>query len=153
MKVLLLYATNSGSTYLAGRMISAALQAHYTVVFKRAAEVKPKELRRFDLIVIGSPSWRVDGSEGQPHETIQELLSQVKAKKLAKKLFALYGCGDSSYADFCGAVTYLEQFVARTGGKLVLPPLRLDKYFFQLEKSEALTKKWAKELADVLRNR
>ncbi|HLL60788.1 MAG TPA: flavodoxin domain-containing protein, partial [Candidatus Nitrosocosmicus sp.] len=71
-------------------------------------------------------------------------------KKYSKTKFAVFGCGDSSYTNFCGAVLHLEEFVQKTGGKLVTDSLRIDGFFFDMDKSINLTKEWTKRLNDKI---
>jgi flavodoxin I len=151
MKILLIYATNSGGTFVSSRIIKDVLGKKHSVVVKKAVETKPKDLAKYRLIIFGSPSWDFDGKEGQPHETMQALMNKLKKKKYKKKLFAVYGCGDSSFTHFCGAVDELEKFVGGLDGTLTIPSLRMDEFFYHLEKNKESVKKWAKQLDTVLK--
>ena len=121
-----------------------------TVTVKNANEVKPDIIRAYDTIILGTPSWKSRGEEGMPTEVMLRLLDVWKTKKLRGKSFALFGCGDDSYATFCGAVDKLEDFVKSAGGNLVMPSLRINGFFFYLDKNIALAKSWAADLEDNL---
>uniref|UniRef100_UPI0027BA3A6F flavodoxin domain-containing protein n=1 Tax=Desulfobulbus sp. TaxID=895 RepID=UPI0027BA3A6F len=45
---------------------------------------------------------------------------------LKDKKVAVFGCGDSSYTHFCGAVDQLQEKVEAMGGKVVNDPLKID---------------------------
>ncbi len=151
MKALIAYASNSGSTYLTSLIIQEVLLAHSPQIHvKKAIEVGALDVLDYSLILLGSPSWGVDGKEGQPQETMSELLTRLKSANLAGKHFALFGCGDSSYLSFCGAVDVLEDFVKEVKGVQLVPSLRLDSFYFDLEKNKQLTDAWARQLIDSL---
>lgn len=150
MKVLIIYATNSGGTYVVSQLIKDTLSPKHEVAVKKTTEVLPAETGAFDLIILGSPSWNFGGKEGQPHETMLALLNSLKTQKFSGKKFALYGCGDSSYTHFCGAVDELEQFAEEVDGRLVLPSLKIDGFYFDLEKNVAAVKAWATKLEGKL---
>jgi len=46
--------------------------------------------------------------------------------KLSGKKFAVFGCVDSSYDYFCGAVDALEDRLSKLGATLVCESLRID---------------------------
>ena len=151
MKILIAYASNSGGTYLAGTIIRSVLEdVAVSVVMKKASEVIPSDVIGYDVILLGSPSWGVDGKEGQPQETISDLLHNLKEQNLVGKHFALFGCGDSSYLQFCGAVDIMENSVREFKGIQLVPSLRLDSFYFELEKNRQLVNEWAKNLAASL---
>ena len=151
MKILLIYATNSGSTSLAGCIIRDVLAKKYNVVVKKTVEVDPSELEKYGAIIFGSPSWDFEGKEGQPHQTMLVLMEKLKGTNFSGKPCAVYGCGDTSYTHFCGAVDELEKFVAAEGGKLVMDSLRIDGYYFDLQKNEERVGQWAGALVNSLK--
>jgi len=42
------------------------------------------------------------------------------------KRFAVFGCGDSTYDYFCGAVDAIEELIKAKGGTLVMESLKID---------------------------
>lgn len=151
MKILLIYTTNSGSTYLASKIIENALAKDFSVTVKPAAEAKPEDLSNYDLVILGSPSWNYEGKEGMPHQMMLRLLEKLQGKFYPKKYFAIYGGGDDSYTHFCGAVDYLEKFVVEAKGELIVPSMRVNGFYFDLEKNTEAVKKWAENLRDKLK--
>ena len=43
----------------------------------KAADLQPSSLEKYDVILLGSPSWYVNDKDGQPHETISNLLENT----------------------------------------------------------------------------
>ena len=144
--ILLLYSTNSGSTFTVGQIIKDILSDKFEVEMQNAAEFKPDDIKKFSTIILGSPSWYSRGQEGMPTETMLKLLDAWKGQKFANKKFAVYGCGDDGFATFCGAVTHLEDFVSGASGTCIVPSLRLNSFWFDIDRNVELAKKWAKEL-------
>lgn len=144
MTALIVYASNSGGTYLTAKLIRESLESAGTKVsFKKARDTSIKDFEKTDLILIGSPSWKTKGKEGQPTQNILDLLEKLKDKKLLDKSFALFGCGDRSYLHFCGAVDELEQFVSKVKGKKVTESLKIDGFFFDVEGNTSQVEEWA----------
>lgn len=149
MKILLIYATNSGGTYLASQIIEEVLTHHnHDVTGKNVREINPDELNDYQVIILGSPSWDYQGKQGQPHEDYLPLLEHIRGKAFPEKLFAIYGLGDSSYTYFCGAVNHLEEVVKQMQGKLLVPSLRVDGFYFAEAKNAQLIRDWAEHLAN-----
>lgn len=142
MNILISYSTNSGSTYVVARTIAASLEKKHTTILKPASLAHELDVEKADIILLGSPSWDVNGKEGQPHETMLALVERLSTISLEQKRLLLFGCGDSSYTHFCGAVDELEIWAKTTKATLLLPSLRLDEFFFHEEKNITKTKAW-----------
>ncbi|OGH91783.1 MAG: hypothetical protein A2534_04635 [Candidatus Magasanikbacteria bacterium RIFOXYD2_FULL_39_9] len=145
-QILLIYATHSGSNFVVAQMIQEALSKDFEVTLQNAAETKPEDIKNYETIILGSPSWLSRGSEGMPSEIMLKLLDVWQTEKHTDKNFIVYGCGDSGFIHFCGAVDYMENFVKSVGGNSLHPSLRLDSFWFELDKNVALAKKWAADL-------
>ena len=129
MNILLVWATNSGTTQTVALMVKDALSAAgHSVTVKEARETTPEDFASPQAIIIGSPSWDFDGNEGFPHEDFLPLMEKVKTQTVAKP-FAIFGLGDSSYRIYNGAVDHLEKFVGEVKGTLLVPSLRIDKFY------------------------
>jgi flavodoxin I len=148
--ILLLYSTNSGSTFTVGQIIQEILSEKFAVEMQNAVEFKPEDIKKYDTVILGSPSWLSRGEEGMPTETMLKLLDVWKGQKFSNKKFAVYGCGDDGFATFCGAVGHLEDFIKSVGGTFLIPSLRLNSFWFDIDKNVELAKKWAKELKTKL---
>lgn len=150
MNILLVFATNSGSTAQAAKIIADVLTAKGHIVSVKDAKIAtPEEVTAAPFFILGSPSWDHDGLEGQPLPEMEEFITRCKDVQLNGKPCAVFGLGDSSYTYFCGAVTYLEAFIKRTGGTLTLPSLKVDGFYMKPDAGENIMK-WTEELAERL---
>ena len=130
MNVLIVYATNSGTTMTAAQTINDKLVAKgHAVTLKEVRDTVPEDFNAPQAILLGSPSWDFEGKEGMPHEDWLPLMEKLKTTTQENKPFAVFGLGDSSYKHFCGAVDHMEELVTAMKGKLVIPSLRIDKFY------------------------
>lgn len=151
MKTLIIYASNSGSTYLTSKIIKEVLEENKNeVTLTKASDVDVATLAYYDTILIGSPSWYVNKKEGQPHETILEFIEKSNEINLSDKHMTAFGCGDSSYLTFCGAVDHLEEFIKKTKAIKLSDSLRIDSFYFDIDKNTQMIKQWANSLSKVL---
>lgn len=155
MKILLTYGTNSSGTQAVSASISDALiAAGHKVVMKRAYEDGAGDFKHYDIIILGSCTWeRFEGKqhlEGQLQQHMHVLTEQLTGQKYRKQKFAIFGLGDSSYTDFCAAANKLETFVHGIQGQIFFPTLRIDSYFFDLEKNRQRVEEWATQLVSAV---
>lgn len=150
MNILLVWATNSGTTQTVAEMIRDGLiKAGHDVTMKEARETTPEDFTAPQAIVLGTPSWDFDANEGMPHEDFLSLMDKMKTAEVAKP-FAVFGLGDSSYKVFNGGVDHLETFVKSIKGTLLVPSLRIDKYYSDTEGNNAKITAWVNELKTKL---
>lgn len=143
MKVLLIYATYSGSTYVAAEEVGNAITAAGNeLALKNANEVNPDEVGQYDLVIMGSPSWDVQGQEGMPHDDVIKLMDTLKGRTYDNKKFAVFGLGNQTYDHFCGAVDHIEQFIKDAHGILAAESLRVDNYYTDQEMKNNQIKEW-----------
>lgn len=153
MKILIIYATNSGGTYLASQIIAETLIGlNHQVIVKNATEADHHELASYDLVIIGSNTWNFSKEEGLPHEDIRKFLNKIAYSNLSleNKKFAVFALGDSSYMYFCGSADVLETFLAEKKANLPVSSLRVDGFFFHQVENTEKVKKWAGELSRKL---
>lgn len=151
MQILLVYATNSGTTMMTAQAVTDKLTgAGHQVTMKQALETTPDDLRNAHAVIFGSPSWDFDGKEGMPHEDYMPLIEKLKRQAFEGKPFAVFGLGDSSYTHFCGAVDHLEELIKTIKGILVVPSLKIDKYFSDQTKHMETINSWAQGLVTQL---
>jgi len=150
MNILLVYATNSGTTQTVAQMINDALTAAgHAVTVKEARTTTPEDFTSPQAILLGSPSWDFDGNEGFPHEDIIALMDKMKTTQVTKP-FAIFGLGDSSYKFYNGAVDHLEKFVTDIKGTLLVPSLKIDKYYSDMDGNNVKITAWLEELKKKL---
>lgn len=152
MRVLLVYATNSSGTFQAAELIRDVLTSkQHTVRMQHARETQPTDLAGHDLVILGSCTWeRIEQGqrlEGQLQQHMHDLAGQLHDYPLPGQACAVFALGDQSYTDFCQAADRLEGVVADMGGKLVVPTLRLDRWFFNLDRNRDQVRDWAAALS------
>lgn len=144
---MIVYATNSGGTYFAAQKVQEILQKKgYEVALVEAHEVTPETLSEFDLIVFGSNSWNYNNAEGQYHTHFFLLAEKLKNKKYPGKKFAVFALGDASYLQFAGAAQHLEKLVKSIGGTLVVPSLKINRFYADQEEKEQIIADWAVQI-------
>ena len=151
MKVLIVFATNSGGTQLASDIVKENfIKNNHEAVVKEVRETNPDEFASFDLVILSSPSWDYEGLEGQPHPDYRPFMESSHGKKFVGKRFAVLGMGDSSYTYFCGAVDHLENFVKELGGTLIDKSLRIDGFYLDQTTNSQKVTDWSQALAQKL---
>jgi flavodoxin short chain len=124
---LIIYGSTTGNTESVADIISTDLsKADYTIKKINVSDVGVDILNEtFDLYLLGSSTWGDDEIEFQ--EDFVPFYENMNGElNLSGKKFAVFGCGDSSYEYFCGAVDALEERLAKLGGSLVCESLRID---------------------------
>ena len=85
MNILLVFATNSGTTQTVAQMISDALTAAgHAITVKEARVTAPEDFTGAQFVIMGSPSWDFDGNEGFPHEDLIALMDKMKGASVTK---------------------------------------------------------------------
>lgn len=156
MKILIVYATNSGSTRIASEAMQEAwVRCGNSVVLRSAHDVQPEELNAFDLVIFGSCTWELTTPkrhfEGQLQQHFIEFKNRLAGKQFIGKRFAVFGIGDSSYSNFCIAANHLEVLVKQIGGTQVGPTLRIDSFFYDQSANEKKIHSWAQSILKLMR--
>lgn len=148
MKAVIVYATNSGGTYQVAQLIADQLEVNgYTVTVLNAPDAPANVFHDADLCLLGSNTWEwvkpKERLEGQLNDQMRAYIERVDTTSIQGQKFALFALGDKSYTDFCAAADHLEKFVASVNGTLVTPTLRMNHFYFDLEKNRQLVTGWA----------
>jgi flavodoxin short chain len=142
---LIVYGSTTGNTEFTAETIEGSLSdSGYDVTTINVSNTDPSVLKDpYDLYLLGSSTWGDDEIEFQ--EDFAPFFDDMTPEiSLEGKKFAIFGCGDSTYEYFCGAVDALEEKVEKMGGKLVVTGLRIDG-----EPEEDEIKEWAQETIDA----
>ncbi|MCM0755529.1 flavodoxin [Desulfovibrio aminophilus] len=125
-KVLIVFGSTTGNTETAAGYISDVLVKHGAdVTLKNAADVEVEGLARgWDLVLLGSSTWGDEDVELQ--DDFVPIYENLDKAGLRGVKAAVFGCGDSSYPHFCGAVDAIEERAQEQGAELVAGSLKID---------------------------
>lgn len=146
-KVLIVYGSTTGNTEMVAEQAAGIIKDKgHDVTLKNVVDVTVAELGGdYDLTVLGASTWGDDEIEFQ--EDFDVLYGELDKAELKDKKVALFGCGDSSYEYYCGAVDLLEEKMDSLGAKLVGLALRIDG---DPEESASDVEDWAVNVAGNL---
>ncbi len=142
---LIVYGSTTGNTEFTAETIEGSLSdSGYNVTVLNAANTTPSVLNdEYDLYLLGSSTWGDDDIEFQ--EDFAPFFDDMGTDiSLEGKKFAIFGCGDSTYEYFCGAVDALEERVQKMGAKLICDGLRIDG-----DPEEDEIKEWAQDIINA----
>ncbi len=125
-KAVIIYGSTTGNTESTADMIDNVLRENgLETVVKNVVNASVEELNKdYDLILLGSSTWGDDEIELQ--EDFNEFYEDMGSITLNGRKVAVFGCGDSSYEYFCGAVDAIQEKVKEIGGTLVTDALKID---------------------------
>ncbi len=124
-KAIIVYGSETGNTETVAEVIAAALEdANLEVTLKEVTQASVDELSGYDLILLGSSTWGDEEKELQGD--MVDFYDDLECADLSGKPAAAFGCGDSDYTHFCGAVDLLEDRLEQIGATLLDEGLRID---------------------------
>jgi len=125
-KALIVFGSTTGNTETAAIHAEKALRGKgYETVLKNADDVKVDGLADgYDLILLGCSTWGDEDIELQ--DDFVPLYEDLELAGLKGRRVAVFGCGDSGYTHFCGAVDAITEKAEALGAILVAAPLKID---------------------------
>ncbi|UJX41880.1 flavodoxin [Desulfovibrio sp. JY] len=140
-KALVVYGSTTGNTESVAQVVAKTLEGEgLEVVLRDVADVKPEGLADgYDLVVFGCSTWGDEDIELQ--EDFIPVYDALDAAGLSGRKVAVFGCGDSSYTHFCGAVDAIMEKASALGARVVDLPLKIDG-----APDEAEARAWAKNI-------
>ncbi len=122
---LIVYGSTTGNTEFVASHIEKALIAEgYEVTNESADSVSASGLcDNYGLILFGCSTWGDEEIELQ--DDFIPLFDEFDSINAQGKKTAVFGCGDSSYTYFCGAVDAIEQKLSAMGAE-VIDTLKID---------------------------
>jgi len=125
-KALIVYGSTTGNTEMVAERVEATLKkSGWNTVLSNAADVSAQGLADgFDLVLLGCSTWGDDDIELQ--DDFVPLFEELDQAGLSGKKVAVFGCGDSGYTHFCGAVDAIEEKAGNLGANLVTGSLKID---------------------------
>ena len=122
---LIVYGSTTGNTeYVADVAERVLTETGATVKKMDASDADPEGLcDGYDLVLFGCSTWGDDSIELQ--DDFIPLFDSFDSINARGKKVAVFGCGDSSYEYFCGAVDAIEKKLDEMGAQ-VLDTLKID---------------------------
>ena len=140
-KAIIVYGSETGNTESVAEVIAAALEdANFRITLKEVTQASVNELADNDLILLGSSTWGDEEKELQ--SDMVDFYDDLEGADLSGKSAAAFGCGDSDYTHFCGAVDLLEERLEQIGATLLDEGLRIDG-----DPDDDDAQEWAKQIA------
>ena len=124
MKIAVVYVSMSGNTEAIADIIAAELkeQKHEVFLTDMLSIQNATDLLNYDVTFIGMYTW---GDGDYPDECL-DIIDELEKLNLEDQLFAIFGSGDTAYAEFCGALDKLKELIENQGGVVLSDPLRID---------------------------
>lgn len=123
MKIGVIYASMSGNTEAIADMIVEQLaEQNHEVEQKDMLSLSANDLLTYDLVFMGMYTW---GDGDYPDECL-DIIEEMEQLDLNQQLFAIFGSGDTSYPEFCGALDKLKELIESQSGICLGEPLRIE---------------------------
>ena len=124
-KTIIVYGSETGNTETIAEDIASGLgDGNLEVTLKNVTEASVEELLDYDLVLLGSSTWGDEEKELQAD--MVDFYEELENIDLSGKPAVAFGCGDSDYTHFCGAVDLLEERLEQIGARLLDEALRVD---------------------------
>lgn len=142
MKLLIIYGTYSTGTLTVSEYAKQYLEEMgHEVKLMEANKVQGVDIMEHEMTIMASPSWKVMGKQGMPHEYFFAMMERLQGQQFAKR-FAVISLGDESYALVNGSADHLTEFVQTLGGQLIGEPLKIEGFYFNKDKRLGELKAW-----------
>jgi len=124
--VFIAYGSTTGNTAYVAESIQRTLeQSGHEVTIEDVADIKVTDLAKaYDLCCLGCSTWGDDEIELQ--DDFIPVFEEIENIDLAGKNIACFGCGDSSYEYYCGAVDAIEEACKSSGASVFAESLKID---------------------------
>ncbi|WP_027178847.1 flavodoxin [Maridesulfovibrio bastinii] len=144
-KALIVFGSTTGNTESVADILSEVLEKKgIDTELKNAADVSAASLSDGkDIILFGCSTWGDDEIELQ--DDFIPLYDDLEQAGLKEKKVAVFGCGDSSYTYFCGAVDAIEEKAGKLGADIVVDSLKIDG-----DPSRSEVESWAEEVCQKI---
>ncbi len=141
-KVLVVFGSTTGNTEGVAEVITKTLKGGgIETDLKNAADVTAGGLSNgYDVLLFGCSTWGDEEIELQ--EDFVPLFDDFDQVGFDGKNVAVFGCGDSSYTYYCGAVDVIEEKAEQLGASIIVASLKIDG---DPDDNEVVT--WAKDVA------
>ncbi|MCD4812452.1 flavodoxin [bacterium] len=123
IKAIIVFGSTTGNTEKMSEAVATGLKAaEFEVVRKNVADFSPETLKDYELIVLGCSTW----GDGELQDDFIQFEEGLRNLNLAGKKAAVFGPGDSMYAQYCKAVDILTETLKAGGAEIVTDNLKID---------------------------
>ena len=142
-RALIIFGSTTGNTEnIAGRIGGVLSGKGFDVTIQNVSEATLGDEAGYALVLYGCSTWGEDEIELQ--DDFIDYYEAMGQAPLKGKKVGVFGCGDSSYLYFCGAVDAIEEKVRNMGGVLVAEGLKIDG---EPDEFKGEIESWAAEVA------
>lgn len=124
MKVAVAYVSLSGNTEAIADVIVEVLKEK-KIEFELIDLISidsAYELVEYDMVFLGMYTW----GEGDYPDEVLDLTDEMETMEFNGLPFVLFGSGDSSYDEFCGALDHLDILLKTQGALIAAPPIKVE---------------------------
>ncbi|XPV74998.1 MAG: flavodoxin [Desulfovibrio sp.] len=124
-KALIIYGSTTGNTEFTAETIEKALEnKDFETTLLDVSDIEAKNVADgYDLILLGCSTWGEETIELQ--DDFVPFFDDLEEAGLSGKKVGVFGCGDSSYEYFCGAVDAISEKAEELKAE-VLDTLKID---------------------------
>ena len=141
---IIVYASKRGTTAAMADAVADEMKKNgINPLVKNVFEVKPSDLTQYKFILLGCSTW----SDGDLAEDFIEFEREMDSLDLAGHFCAVFGPGSSRFRFFCEAVNILEAKLRSLGGRMLLPPLKVNEMAGGIEEE---CREWAAVLCEEI---
>lgn len=125
-RALIVFGSTTGNTESVADDICKILNKNgIPTTIRNAADIAPGGLADgYDTVLMGCSTWGDEDIELQ--DDFVDIYENMEKVGLAGKKVAVFGCGDSSYTHFCGAVDVIEKKAESLGARIIVGALKID---------------------------
>ena len=125
-KSLIVYGSTTGNTETAAEYVAETFEDHeIDVKLRNVTDVSLDDLGNgYDIVLFGCSTWGEEEIELQ--DDFIPLYRTLEDADLKGKKVSVFGCGDSSYTYFCGAVDAIEEKLEKMGAVVIGDSLKID---------------------------
>ncbi len=150
-KVLIFYSSQTFNTADAATALHKELTEQVPqmeFVLANVKELAVDEILQYTTVIFGTSTW-----DDAHNPDTEEFLQRVDAQKpdFSKMNWALFGLGDSSYPEFCGAVPLVKAAIEPYGAQVYDPFFFIDGY--PTDPLIAGLTEWAKQFLSLKNNK
>lgn len=145
-EALIIYTSLTGNTEACVDIVADELEANgIEVTIYEVMDAEAEDFLDFDIVMVGSYTYGVDGVLPDEMEDFHQDLSQLD---LTGKIYGVFGSGDDFYPVFCSAIDDFEKAFDQAGANKGGPGVKVNLY--PEEEDEAELKRLVHDIIEKL---